>query len=520
MNIISCELENFSSYEKLEFDFTNQGLTLIQGPTGAGKSTLMDAMPWCLFGFTAKGGSVSEVLSWPGDKVTYAAVSIEIGPTTFHVHRKRGPKAKDNDLWWTIDSHLVAFRGKDLIDTQKLLNGALGLNYEIYLAGAYYHEFSQTAQFFSTTAKNRREITEQLVDLSLATDLQNKSSEAKKTSQKTLTSLMKELDLVSAQGKANNDSLAKANNRQLKWEKENISKVADLKKKFDKFEADRQIDLNEARRGIQTHKTLIQPLPDIELYPKCPTCNQATESPEVCSARHQKAINDKSEQRIELLSEKIKDIKLRENPHKTETTPTISPYLSEIAEISDLLDQLDAKEGDLRLEITLLADNIEDLELLQDVLADYRSTTIRNAVQGLQDTTNKLLTDHFDAELRVHYNVQDADKLEVELYKDGNACSYTQLSKGQRCLLKLAFGVSVMIAVSNYSGVSFKQLFFDESLDGLDDINKTKAFGLLQTLAVSYESVFVVEHSEALKPLFHNAYSVSIVNGKSVIEKD
>jgi len=58
VKILSCVLENFASYERLEFDFSPQGLTLIEGPTGSGKSTLCDAIPWILFGRTAKDGAL------------------------------------------------------------------------------------------------------------------------------------------------------------------------------------------------------------------------------------------------------------------------------------------------------------------------------------------------------------------------------------------------------------------------------------------------------------------------------
>jgi len=512
MRILRVEAENFASYEKLSFDFTNQGLTLIQGANGAGKSTLCDLTPWCLWGQTAKGGAVSEVLSWPGDKVTKVTLFLE----NVTICRARG-KAKDNDLWWDIGQGPQ--RGKDLIDTQKLLNGILGITYDTYMAGAYYHEFSQTAQFFNTTAKNRRLITEELVDLTLATTLQAKTSEVKKTAVKDLSDQANRLSRLTARLDATRNFLKNAQLRHVQWEIETNTRNANIQAKYDKFEQDREFDLNEARRALKTHKDLIQPLPDTDLYPKCPTCGQDTESPEVHAARHQKAINDRSQQRIEILSEKIKEIKLRVNPHKTENVPIISPYAKEIADLETDNANLDYERNLLQSEIDELASKVEDLELLQEVIADYRTTTIKNAISSLKHTTNELLTEHFDAELRIAFSAEDADKLEVEITKDGNRCSFTQLSKGQRCILKLCFGVAVMRAVETNNAVSFPQVFFDEALDGLSDTFKYKAFSLLQKLALSKESIFIVEHSEAFKSLFDSAYTVSLVNGVSQIEK-
>ncbi len=512
MKVISCTAENFSSYERLEFNFTDQGLTLIQGPTGAGKSTLCDLIPWCLFGQTAKGGAVSEVLAWPGDKVTKVTLVLE----NVEIIRIRG-KAKDNDLYW--DRGEGPIRGKDLIDTQQRIEAIIGFDYDAYMAGAYYHEFSQTAQFFSTTAKNRRLITEQLVDLSLATNLQVKSQDAKKAIAKQLTSLESKSARLEAEHKAAISSLHHAGQRALKWDAEAETLQAMTQTRSDNFERDREIDLNEARRGIQTHKGLILPLPATDLYPKCPTCGQATETPEVCAARRQDTVNSHSLQRIEILSEKIKEIKLRINPHKTEIVSTsVNPHTAEVMALKDKVAKLEAAQADALVSEHETKTKIEDHELLQEVIADYRSTVIKTAIQNLEYSTNQLFTDHFDAEIRVAFTAQDADKLEVAITKDGNDCSFTQLSKGQRCLLKLAFGVSVMKAVANHGGVDFQQLFFDEALDGLDDTNKIKAFSLLQSLALN-KDVFVVEHSEALKPMFLNSYSVSLVDGKSQLEK-
>ena len=50
MQLLSIDLSNFGSYEKLEFDFTDLGLSLVSGPTGSGKSTLQDGPYWVMFG--------------------------------------------------------------------------------------------------------------------------------------------------------------------------------------------------------------------------------------------------------------------------------------------------------------------------------------------------------------------------------------------------------------------------------------------------------------------------------------
>ena len=157
------EVRNFASYSKLVIDFTQEsGLTLIEGPTGAGKSTLCDIVPWVLFGRTAKGGTVDEIRTWNNREPTIGTVVLSLPDGKWEIVRTRG---KSNDLAFRCAGLQDLQRGKDLSDTQRLLNQKLGMDFDLYLAGAYYHEFSPTAQFFTSTAKTRRVTCENLVDL-------------------------------------------------------------------------------------------------------------------------------------------------------------------------------------------------------------------------------------------------------------------------------------------------------------------------------------------------------------------
>jgi DNA repair exonuclease SbcCD ATPase subunit len=497
MRVISCSLQNFASYESLKFDFNDQGLCLIEGPTGSGKSTLCDIIPWILFSKTAKGGLASEVLSWPGDKLTSAELLLSTGET---IYRSRGPKAGDNDCF-ILDILGDQIRGKDLNDTQKLINNLLGFDYDLYMSAAYFHEFSQTAQFFTTTAKNRRAITEQIVDLSLAKKLQINTSERSKT-------LSKELATTNSQiivAKSNIEQLERLNRLEATkvqdWEKSREQKLIRLQNQVLDFENRRwaKIDKLEDECAKELKNDV------------CKECG----SIKVKGSKH--ISNHKAKYQNLIVEEKS-----LENPHLEYIRSFENEINPHLGASKDFTSEIDAKIKQLNL----LEDNeyainldLSDLDQLSEVVQAFRAELVKNTITQLENETNKLLTDHFDAEIRVEFDIQEADKLEVNITKDGNQASFTQLSKGQRQLLKLSFGVSVMKAVSNHHGIRFSQIFFDESTDGCDEQTKMKALNLLETLALEYESVFLVEHNEAIKSMINNKYSVSLVNGASVIEK-
>ncbi len=476
MKVLSVSLQNFGSYNSLEFDFANQGLTLIQGPTGSGKSTLCDVTPWCIWGVTAKGGPVSDVLTWPGTEVTIGSITLEAMGSKITIVRSRGPKAKDNDLYWIEEADPVIRRGKDLLDSQKLINGLLGgITLDLYLAGAYYHEFSQTAQFFTTTAKGRRALCEQLVDLSLPIKLTDGISKKRKTHSESLRDLTNTIQQL----KSNQDLLIRLQDsekfKSINWKENHEYNKTKAGEDYERFESKRHRIINN----------------------KCNSCGTVLSEP--------RRGNDDS---TNPYLERLKALETAVNPH----TGALKDYSAEIATKKSEISYL---EGEcLGLNILL-----GDLDALQQVTEDFRSSTIQNSIKFIESSTNKLLTDFFDAEIQVTFETAAADKLDVTIFKDGNTCSYTQLSKGQRCLLKLCFGTAVMEAVQNYHGISFAQVFYDEALDGLSDEFKIKAYRLFETKTQIYNSVYLVEHNEALKSMLTNSYSVSLVNGKSEIAK-
>ncbi len=498
MRVISAKVSNFGSYKELEFDFTNQRLTLIQGLTGSGKSTLCDLIPWCLFGKTAKNGSVDEVLTWPGDEVTKVTLFLE----NVTIHRSRGSKPKDNDLmFWPADGKVI--RGKDLNDTQKLINSLLGIDIDLYLASSYFHEFSQTAQFFTTTAKNRRMICEQIVDLSLATKLQPLLADNKKSLAKQANDLFTKISLQ-ANTKLNLENTQRYETERAKeWMSDHFKRKEAMEVKYDTFESNRTKNVKNAIMAyeidLQTGKSA----------KKCSGCGKPVEG------------NPNYENLY--LKNQIESTKTAENPYLEQMAnieSEVNPYANGVKDYTKQISESETKIQELTVQREAIMLEADDLDLLEDIVANYRSTSIINTIDQIQSQTNQLLTDHFDGEIKVLLEVNGADKLEVNVEKDGNKASFTQLSKGQRQMLKLCFGVAVMQAAANNSGVKLNQLWFDESLDGCDDSVKMKAIGLLETLSQYYDTIYVVEHSETVKAMIDNKYTVQLINGESHIEKN
>ena len=215
------------------------------------------------------------------------------------------------------------------------------------------------------------------------------------------------------------------------------------------WEADKQRRLLRCKQEYQSFESKRER----KIDHRCPTCGTRLDVP--------RTVRDDSRNPYET---RLLEIDAEKNPFQGEVTS----YKEEISQVTQRIRDSESCMEGYRSEST-------NLDYLDIAANQYRSQAINETIRAVEAKTNQFLTDFFDAEIRVAFKADAADKLEVTIFKDGNEASFTQLSKGQRQLLKFCFAVAVMIAVQNHHGISLNQLCFDEALDGLDDMKKFAA---------------------------------------------
>ena len=227
MKLLRMSAENFGSYKTLDVNLTDQGLTLVQGPTGCGKSTLLSLPCWVLFGQTDKGGSVEEIRSWQANgEDTKGILQVSAVPGDITITRTRG---KINDLYFevgTFGSEKV--RGKDLKETQSLLDQALGCTYEDFVSGAYFHEFSPAGSFFVASAARRRELFEGLADLALPSRLSSLLTDKRREVKYETSSLRSLRDKISGKIESLKDTTQKTKKSLEDWESLRANQIRKL----------------------------------------------------------------------------------------------------------------------------------------------------------------------------------------------------------------------------------------------------------------------------------------------------
>jgi len=538
MRFLTAEVLNFGSYKELSFDFDANGLTLIHGATGSGKSTLQDIIPWILFGVTAKDGSVDDIRNWNSlDLPTTGVLIVEKPMETLIISRIRG-KGK-NDLYFYKDGEPdKLIRGKDITETQTLLEGRLGISSESYIAGAYYNEFSPVGAFFTAKASDRRELLEKLSDLSLPKKLQERAADERKRSKKAELSISSRLD--KALGRLEQLKSQAASNQGLirRWEEDQARSIKELEEKSQNFnqEIQHRIELEWHKQDLfeKTRTEAISRIQDkidtlryrLEVFSKlCDYCGQPNEQ-----YQEVKDSLGKAETHLQSLVsaicpnvQAIATLTAATNVHEVllnEKRTLSNPFVLQNHTIVLQNHTTEIEVINLREELRQNQTRTHALEQLSALAYELRGHLLQTAVYQAETQTNTYLEKYFDAEIRVVFELHDDDNIHVEVYKNGHSCTYRQLSKGQRQMLKLSFAVAVMDAVSDNAGTHFNTLFFDEALDGLDTELKLKAFNLLTELSTTHESVFVIDHSDTLKTCFSNSYHVTLENDESRVKHD
>ena len=159
MRPLELELANFRSYERERIDWRGHDLVVIAGDTGAGKTSLLDAICFALYGRTPE-------ITGPGELLTIGRGSGEVRLTvqmaggTWRLTRrfgKRAPQPQHLLERLVEDGGDVAETvvGKEPVDTRT--RGLVGLTYEAFTSTVLLAQ-GQFARFFAAKGAERDEI--------------------------------------------------------------------------------------------------------------------------------------------------------------------------------------------------------------------------------------------------------------------------------------------------------------------------------------------------------------------------
>ncbi len=153
---IKLQLSGFLSYrEPVEVDFTTFDLACISGSNGAGKSSLLDAITWSLFGQARKrDDSVVNLQSVAAE----VAFTFSYEANIYRVQRSL-PRGKGTSLEFQVqdDGTWRPLTERTLRETQARIEQILRLDYDTFVNAAFFLQ-GKADQFTQHTASKRKEV--------------------------------------------------------------------------------------------------------------------------------------------------------------------------------------------------------------------------------------------------------------------------------------------------------------------------------------------------------------------------
>ena len=204
---IRLELKNFMSYgsDVAALDFAGMHTLCLSGENGHGKSALLDALTWSLWGESRAGKNKHDELVRIGADEMSVHFTFEMDGQRYRVVRKRSKKASGN-LWQlqgeTPDLGLGAgwhpMTGNTDRETEQAIQKLLRMSYDTFLNSAYLRQ-GQADQFVRQTPAKRKEILADILDLSRYDQLEAKARERQKSAMADATDLDRDISGIDAE---------------------------------------------------------------------------------------------------------------------------------------------------------------------------------------------------------------------------------------------------------------------------------------------------------------------------------
>ena len=552
-----------------EINFTKSTNTLIIGQNGAGKSTILDALCFGLFGKPFRKINKPQLLNSINGKDAVVEVEFHIGQKKYKVIRGIKPNVFEiylNDVLLNQDAASK--------DYQEILEkNILKLNYKSFTQVVILGSAS-FVPFMQLSAVDRRTIIEDLLDIQIFSSMNSIVKEKMSALKDGITKSKYDIKLVEEkinlqmqnieENKKNNDAeigrkLAEIGQSKIQMgtlqndvEKINKhvsilqSKVGDKKEKLDK----KAKGLFQIKGKVQTN--IDRNEKEIQFYESnhdCPTCKQSI-TPEWKDTQVKEKTEKITTQRTGLqeIEEELKkvtdevtsitDILTHINEHNGEIikhNSTISAISSYITKLNGEIDELtkkgvetegsDQKLVDLKTELKSYNKLYEE-QLTEKHYHEFAGTLLKDGgiktriIKQYLPIMNKLINKYLTAmDFFVNFNINENFEETIKS-RHRDEFSYANFSEGEKMRIDLALLFTWRQIAKLKNSTNTNLLILDEVFDSSLDTVGTEEFLKLINEMGTDTNVFVISHKgDQLFDKFRSIIKFKKVNNFSRIEK-
>ena len=519
-----------------EIDLRKSKSTLVVGHNGAGKSTMLDALSFSLFGKPHRKISKSQLVNSINQKQAVVEVEFSVGTSNFKIIR--GIKPNVFEIW--KDGKMIN-QSSHAMEYQKILEqNILKLNHksfhQVVVLGS-----SSFIPFMQLNAGHRRDVIEDLLDINIFSKMNVILKEKNSVLKDRMSTINHTIDLtknkIEQQSKYIRDIAALTTENKKKYEKQiktaeqKIQKLQeDNSKLSEELENKNDLDLTplqtqknniiaERAQSKQELKTVAKRGLFLESNDECPTCEQTIENKDklVLDAKNEAHRIESSLKLIETsyndIEAKIKDLQEtinivnektniinsnnREIASLNQSNTDLKSYLeeevsSDLTEARKELDNLSTKKEDLLEEKLKVTEQFNYNGVIAEMLRDTGIKT--KIIKQYLPAINKLVNQHLQVlDFFVSFDLDESFQETIRSrYRDD--FTYESFSEGekQRIDLSLLFTWRQIAKMKN--SVATNLLLLDETFDSsLDHDGVENLLKILNTLGED-TNTFIISH--------------------------
>ena len=514
--------------------------TLVSGSNGAGKSTMLDAIVFALYGKPFRKINKPQLINSINQKDLLVEIDFQIGKAKFMVRRGIKPNVFEIYRNGELVNQDAAAR-----DYQSYLEkNILKLNYKsftqiVVLGSATY------VPFMELSAHGRREVIEDLLDIQVFSTMNNLLKEKVSSNKEEINENSYQKDLIESKldsAKEHNASIIKIREDEVDKIKEKMSEhiktIEETQKLIESIQdiltvcADDIKDKASVKAKIEKGKALRHDIESqlrahqkelsfYESHDDCPTCKQGIQhdfKQGIMAEKDAKVIEletglkDLAEKvkvyddRLEVISsveDQMSDMNLKIGDHRATIRVAKNSLVSFKKELDKAEEEVEAvdtsklKELASQLQVidkeqTDLFNHREILSVVSAMLKDsgIKSKIIRQYIPVMNKLINKYLA-AFD--LFVDFQI-DENFNEIIKSRFRDAFSYASFSEGEKLRITLSIMLSWRAVAKLRNSVSTNLLVLDETLDGaMDGVGVENLIETLQNLNAD-DNIFVISH--------------------------
>lgn len=559
MNVVG-----FCSIENLHIPLNPSCTILIKAPNGKGKSTILSALVWAIYGKNLKG--VSEVTTW--EKVRpkdYQGVMVEVffqkGEHIYKIIRcqkcnivlEDGAKGKDR-LILMKDNEVVNVKGKNKL--QDAINAELGLSYTLFMNSIMFGQGIK--RLIQESNSDKKKIFEEVFDLEFLNIAKGIAMQDKNNLLAQANEVEHQSALLKKELEANKEAYfdlrdrekgfkekIKSERRELKKDREDLTKQLIKKQQQlkDEVEQSLRIKIKKHTDYVDGLKSKIKhnrnisgvSLPDfvnkLKIQLDKGHYKRAKESVDII---YKAIINsDKLQEEYEDALGRLDELRTTNEKYKR-LQKECDDIASDIADIDEELEKL--KQEKLKVMSPKYKEKLKEIrKTLRKVDEDYHNKELElenynwlindplgnNGIKAyLFDSSLDMLNRTLDKYsqvlgFRIEFNI-DLGTARKEFFtlieRDGQIIDYDELSGGEKQLVNVAMAFAMNESLTMSKGINLA--FLDEVFESLSSDNVEVVTSLIRHTFAD-KTLFLITHLDSLPLSNTKILQVEKVNGLS-----